>query len=151
MDNPLLTQREIEARILEPVLEVLTERLGREEARALLGKALCTQSRRQGAKTAQDLGRNDLEAFKSVMARWNEGGALELSFRRDDPEALEFDVTRCAFAEAYERLGLGDLGTVLSCNRDFAFLEGFNPDLVLERETTLMEGGACCPFRYRRR
>ena len=54
------------------------------------------------------------------------------------------------YAEMYRRLGLADLGATLSCQRDRAFIEGFNPRLRLERTQTLMEGGACCDFRYRR-
>ena len=151
MNNDLLRRREIEARLFAALLEVLEERMGRAEALALLGEGIRREAARAGRETARALGRNDLEGLKTVAARWNEGGALEVRPVRDDPEALAFDVTRCAFAETYERLGLKDLGTTLSCDRDFAFLEGYNPDLVLERETTLMEGGTCCPFRYRRR
>jgi len=44
-----------------------------------------------------------------------------------------FNVTRCRFAEAYEKLGIKDLGVTLSCCRDFGFIEGFNPKIKLSR------------------
>src|SRR5437763_18676 len=79
------------------------------------------------------------------------GGALELDVLRDDGQALEFNVTRCRYAEMYRRLGLAGLGPVLSCNRDGSMIEGFNPDIEFRRTQTLMEGAPCCDFRYRKR
>jgi len=51
----------------------------------------------------------------------------------------------------YRRLGLTDLGPILSCSRDSAMIEGFNPSIALTRTQTLMEGATHCDFRYRRR
>jgi hypothetical protein len=60
-------------------------------------------------------------------------------------------VTRCRYAELYHALGIPELGTLLSCNRDYALIEGFNPDVDLTRTQTIMEGATYCDFRYRRR
>ena len=60
-------------------------------------------------------------------------------------------MTRCKFAELYKELGCADLGAVLSCERDAAFLEGFDKSLELVRSETLMEGGSRCDFCYRKR
>jgi len=49
----------------------------------------------------------------------------------------------------YREMGLGDIGHLLSCNRDGTFAEGFDPDLRLEREQTIMADAPCCTFRYR--
>ena len=49
---------------------------------------------------------------------------LWITIFRDDDEAFEFNVTRCRFAEMYRRLGLADLGPILSCGRDAAMVEG---------------------------
>ncbi len=62
--------------------------------------------------------------------------------------SLKFDVTRCKYAEMYERLGMKELGNLLSCYRDFAFLDGFDPDIELKRTKTLMEGDDLCDFCY---
>ena len=45
-------------------------------------------------------------------------------------------------------LGIPELGAVLSCNRDAALIEGFNPSVTLVRTQTIMEGAPCCDFRY---
>jgi hypothetical protein len=57
-------------------------------------------------------------------------------------------VTKCGYAEMYRRLGLEDLGKLMSCSRDFPRQDGFNPAIRLKRKTTIMEGGERCDFRY---
>jgi hypothetical protein len=37
---------------------------------------------------------------------------------------------------------------VLSCNRDAALIDGFNPAVTLTRTQTIMQGASCCDFRY---
>ncbi len=64
-------------------------------------------------------------------------------------DRLSFNVTRCRYAEMYRALGLDELGGSLSCCRDFALVEGFNPEIELERTQTLMEGATHCDFRFR--
>ena len=49
------------------------------------------------------------------------------------------------------RLGLAELGPILSCNRDGSMIEGFNPEIEFARTQTLMEGARHCDFRYRTR
>ncbi|HSC72405.1 MAG TPA: L-2-amino-thiazoline-4-carboxylic acid hydrolase, partial [Candidatus Methylomirabilis sp.] len=49
----------------------------------------------------------------------------------------------------YRALGIPELGAVLSCGRDYALGDGFNPDLQLTRTQTIMEGAPFCDFRYR--
>jgi len=53
-------------------------------------------------------------------------------------------------SDILNRLGIPELGAVLSCNRDFSLIEGFNPEVELTRTQTIMEGASHCDFRYRR-
>jgi hypothetical protein len=129
---PLLRQREIEANVIAPLFRAFAAEVGEDRARQILA------------------GGNDLSHLKSVVERWTAGGALELTVLRDDAGAFEFDVTRCRFAELYHRLGLADLGPLLSCGRDGAMVDGFNPALEFRRTQTIMEGATHCDFRYRR-
>ena len=145
-DVPLLIRREIEARILAPFVEDLTTHLSREAVVATLRATIARIAREQGAAAC---GGNDLAAFTRVTDKWQQGGALALTVLRQDRERYEFDVTRCRFAEMYRRLGIPELGDVLSCNRDFEASEGFNPRLRLTRTRTIMGGAVQCDFRYR--
>ena len=108
-------------------------------------------ARQTGCAAAEELSGNDLPHLKQVVERWKAGGALELTVLRDDDTEFEFDVTRCRFAELYHRLGIADLGPLLSCNRDGAMIEGFNPDIEFRRTQTIMQGAGHCDFRYRTR
>ena len=61
---------------------------------------------------------------------------------------LSFNVTRCRYAEMYRSLGIAEVGALLSCNRDFSLVEGFNPDIALTRTQTIMQGASHCDFRF---
>ncbi|MBV8078700.1 MAG: L-2-amino-thiazoline-4-carboxylic acid hydrolase, partial [Planctomycetaceae bacterium] len=94
-------------------------------------------------------GEATLDAFARGLERWREGGALEIDILEQSPERLSFNVTRCRYAEMYRALGLADLGSSLSYQRDFALVEGFNPAIRLTRTQTIMEGTPYCDFRFR--
>lgn len=145
----LLEQREIEARIVGPLIRGFAAELGRERALEVVRGVIAGLARESGAELARRVGEASLDAFGSGLDRWSEGGALEIEVRERTPERLSFDVVRCRYAEMYRALGLADLGGSLSCLRDFALVEGFNPDITLERTQTLMEGATHCDFRFR--
>jgi hypothetical protein len=76
---------------------------------------------------------------------------MRIDVIEQNDERFAFDVVRCRYAEMYRALGIPELGAVLSCNRDAALIEGFNPDITLTRTQTIMQGAACCDFRYQRK
>ena len=104
-------------------------------------------ARDQGSSLAKEYG-SDVSAFLETLKFWTQGGALEIDLLEKSETKLDFNVTRCRYAEMYKALGIQDLGAVLSCNRDAAMIEGFNEDARLDRKTTIMGGGKCCTFRY---
>ena len=146
----LLQRREIEARIVGPVLRAFEAELGTARVLEILRPVIAELARHAGADLARELGETTLAAFASCLDRWNAGGALELDVLQQSDHALDFNVTRCRYAEMYRALGLEDLGGTLSCHRDFALVEGFSPDITLTRTQTLMEGPPHCDFRFRR-
>ena len=145
----LLTQREIEAKIVGPLVQGFIAELGREKALEVVRNVVANLARERGAELARAVGAASLEAFADDIDRWREGGALEINFLARTPDQLDFNVTRCRYAEMYRALGLADLGGSLSCQRDFALVQGFNPAIELTRTQTLMEGATHCDFRFR--
>jgi hypothetical protein len=143
-----LRRREIEARIVGPLVRAFEAEFGRERTLEVLRRVIADLARRGGAESAAAIGSASLEAFAAVVDRWSEGGALELDVLEQTPERLSFNVTRCRYAELYRALGLADLGASLSCCRDFALVEGFNPAIRLRRTQTIMEGAPFCDFRF---
>lgn len=144
----VLTRREVEARILIPVIEALGNSFGREDVVRVIGDAIVEIARGQGAELALAMGGNSLDHFMQSLQFWSQDNALELDVLKNDSHNLHFNVTRCRYAEMYKDLGIPELGCLLSCNRDYALIEGFNPDIELIRTQTLMEGARYCDFRY---
>lgn len=147
----MLQQREIEARVLAPLIRAFCREFGEERALETARRAINDMARESGRAVSAAHGGGLASLRKNCVEKFNEGGALTVTPRRDDEECCAFDVTRCKFAELYKELGCADLGTVLSCERDAAFLEGFDENLELVRSETLMEGGSRCDFCYRKR
>ena len=82
------------------------------------------------------------------MDLWSQDDAVAFDLVEMTAERITMNVTRCRYAEMYKELGMADLGFTLSCARDFAMVEGFNPEIKLERTQTLMEGADHCDFRF---
>jgi hypothetical protein len=95
------------------------------------------------------MGGDSLDAFRASLEHWTRGQALAIEVIEEGAGVLAFNVTRCRYAEMYRELGMARLGPMLSCARDFALIEGFNPQIRLTRTQTLMEGAPFCDFRYR--
>jgi hypothetical protein len=145
----LLRQREIEAKIVGPLIRAFAEELGEVHALGIVRGVISRLARESGAALAASLGEDSLTAFAHGLDRWKEGGALEIDLLEASNERLSFNVTRCRYAEMYRAVGLADLGASLSCQRDYALVEGFNPALSLTRTQTLMGGASHCDFRFR--
>lgn len=147
-DVGVLKRREIEARIVMPLLERLGQEFGADRVRDIATEVIVDVARTQGASMADMLGGNDLSVFADSMEAWTRGGALEIEVVDQSPTRFAFNVTRCKYAEMYRELGDADLGARMSCNRDGTMIEGFNPDITFTRTQTLMGGASHCDFVY---
>jgi hypothetical protein len=150
---PLLTQRRIEAAFAKGIYDEMVAAFGEEAARRVLANAVLRMARASGAELARKApgGAPDLNSFREILGLWTEEDALSMEVLTSTEEELHFNVTRCRYAEMYRAMGLAELGSILSCNRDGALCEGYDPKLKLTRTQTLMQGAPYCDFRYRRR
>lgn len=145
----LLERRRIEADFARRIYDELAKELGAEKARALLSRMIARAAREAGAAFAgAKAGRGSLEVMADAVAMWQEGGALEVQWLNRSPERLEFNVTRCRYAEMYRELGIAHLGSILSCSRDGGFCEGVDARIRLNRTHTIQDGAPYCDFRY---
>ncbi len=144
----VLTRREIEARLLAPLIQALSQEFGRERVLEIVRRTIVEIARQQGAQLAQSAGGNSLAHFVPALEAWKKDDALEIQMLAQDEKHLAFNVVSCRYAEMYRALGIPELGALLSCNRDFSLIEGFNPEISLERTQTIMEGAPFCDFRY---
>jgi hypothetical protein len=146
----MLEKRRIEAEILKEVYETLKASHGEAVARQTIKESVRRSAIAQAqAFAAAAPGGTSLKAFQDVMPLWTKGGALEIEVKEQTDKTFAFNVTRCRYAETYKAMGLGEIGHLLSCNRDGAFCEGYDPKLKLERTQTIMQGASHCNFRYR--
>ena len=150
-DLPILTQRRIEAAFAKGVYDEMKAELGEAEAKRILANAVIKLAKQAASDMAKEApgGAPSLDAFRAIQPRWTAEDALRIDVVKSTDSEFHFNVTRCRYAEMYRAMGLAELGAVLSCNRDGAFCEGYDPRLKLQRTQTLMGGAAHCDFRYR--
>ena len=147
---PMLERRRVEAEILGHVYAALKETQGAEIAAGVVAEAVRRSSIAQGqAMAAAQGGDTSLQSFVDLQPAWTRGGALETVARETTADRFSFDVVRCRYAEMYREMGLGEIGHLLSCQRDETFCQGYDPKLKLTRTQTLMQGADHCDFRYR--
>ncbi|GBC59772.1 2-amino-thiazoline-4-carboxylic acid hydrolase [Desulfonema ishimotonii] len=145
----MIRQRAIEAGMAAELIREYAVELGHEKAVGIAARAVRRMAREAGAQAAVKLGGNSLADFARVVREfWSQENALAIDFREETPERLAFNVTRCRYAEQYEEMGVRELGFCLSCNRDAAFAQGFNPAMTMRRTQTIMEGAPFCDFRF---
>ena len=145
----MLEKRTIEAEILKEVYETLKASHGEAVAKKTIEESVRRSAIEQARQfAAATPGGTSLKAFQDVMPLWTKGGALEIEVKEQGDSSFTFNVVRCRYAETYKAMGLGEIGHLLSCNRDGAFCEGYDPKLKLERTQTIMQGASHCNFKY---
>jgi hypothetical protein len=149
-EMPILTRRRIEAEFAKGIYDEMIAEVGEETARRMLTNAVIKLARSAADKMASEAPSGpSLEHFRDIQKFWTAEDALHIEGLSSAPNEFNFNVTRCRYAEMYREMGLTELGAVLSCNRDGAFSQGYDPKLKLTRTQTLMGGAAHCDFRYR--
>ena len=145
----ILARRKIEAAIIAPMYDEMRKAIGEAKSRDILRRAIRRAAIDAGVEMASGAaGAADLESFKAILPLWMKDDALTIEIIDDKPGAFDFNVIRCRYAETYRAMGLGEIGDILSCNRDGAFCEGYDPRIKLTRTQTIMGGASHCDFRY---
>lgn len=153
-DQPVghLQRRKIEGRVLVPFIAACREKFGDPATKELVAAFIEKASAVDGAKSAEVFG-GDLAGLRRIVDEvWGgPGGGIEVQMLVAGDDRLEFNVTRCRYADLYKEWGLNGLGFQLQCSRDHAMLKGFNDGIELERTQTIMQGAPCCDFRFRKK
>ena len=146
----ILTQRRIEAAFAKGIYEEMAATIGEDAARGIMERAIIKLAEQAGAAAAAETSEPSIAHFAAILPRWTKDDALQIEILRQDEQHFDFNVKRCRYAETYREMGLGQLGAILSCNRDGAFCTGYDPKLQLTRTQTIMGGASHCDFRYSR-
>ena len=148
-DVPVLLRREIEALMVKPFLDAFEKELGHEKTYEIVEKVIAEIAFEQGKDYAVVLGGNGIDALMGQAEAWSSNDALDMQMYVENETDCYSPVKRCAYVDMYERIGMKELGKVLSCLRDEFFYQGFNPEMEMCRSKTLMDGGDCCDFCFR--
>ena len=146
---PMFEQRRIEAMILKHVYDTLKQSHGIEVAQRTIAAAVRSSSIEQAKEFAAKVGgKTSIQTFVDRQSLWKLGGAMEMEVKEQTETSYVFNVTRCRYAEMYRDMGLGEIGHLLSCQRDATFCEGYDSRMRLKRTQTIMQGAGHCDFHY---
>lgn len=146
--SPIFVQRRVEANILKHVYETLIDSHGEEVAKKTIADSVRTASIAQAKEMSEGV-ETSMTSFIELMEMWTRGGALETTVLDANEKEFNFDVTRCRYSEMYKEMGLGDIGHLLSCQRDGTFCEGYDSRIKMTRSQTIMQGAPTCTFRFK--
>ncbi len=144
----VLNRREIEARILAPLLDALGKEFDRERVLEITRKVIQDIARQHGVQLANSVEANDLKHYAAAQETWKKDNAIQTEVLELKRKRFSYNVFRCRYVEMYHHLGVPELGKILSCDRDFTFIEGYNPNVHLTRTQTIMEGADICDFCF---
>jgi imidazole glycerol phosphate synthase subunit HisF len=145
----MLERRRIEAAILKHVYDALKASHGTAVAQQTVANAVRESAVAQAREMADRVGgKTSMQTFIDRQELWTRGGALEREVIEQNEGRYRFNVTRCKYAEMYRDMGLGEIGHLLSCQRDGTFCEGYDTRLKLKRTQTIMQGASHCDFDY---
>lgn len=143
-----IEKRAIEALAIVPLIRAVSQRIGKDEALAILKEVNQQEAFQRGQSMIRIEGQNGIEELVKDVDSWGVGGVWEMEVLEQTSTTYFFNVFRCPYYEKYLELGVEEFGVALSCCRDEPFARGFNPRLQLVRTKTIMEGADHCDFRY---
>ena len=147
----LLDKVRIQAQVLVPVLRALRAELGKEKADAIVKQALRDWSKQLFTAVGDSVDGSPRRKWAALHTAMGEISEREVTveMRRQDKEALEFDITSCRFAEFFRALDEPELGALLLCSTDIDIAAAGGNEVSFTREQTIMQGAPSCTFRYK--
>jgi hypothetical protein len=151
-DISKLDEYKAEAQVLIPVLEAARAELGEERANRLILGALRGWYRERIKQVGAGIPgsrKEKWDVIKKLDGLRTREKDLEFQILKWEPEAVEYDVSRCKYADLFGELGEPELGVVLVCDSDCYLVEEVTgPEVVYKRTQSIMEGGSFCDIRW---
>ncbi len=147
----LLEKVKLQAQVLVPVLQAFRAELGEERANQIVSEAL----REWSGRLFQDIGgqlpgspRQKWDAINAALVK-QVGSDVDFEVLKEAPDAWEFNVTSCRYADFFRQLGEPELGALLTCEMDVDIEAVGGPGVRMTRTQTIMKGANYCDFRFR--
>lgn len=128
--------------------KALEKEWGKDKLIAFLMKNTKERTFQRGQNQAKKLGDNSLAAYVKQFRPPNYQKSLTHEIVEDTDTVFEMKVTECIWAKTFIDAGMGDIGYAHICYGDYSWAEGFNPQMKMERDKTLMQGNDYCNHRY---
>ncbi len=105
-----IEKRAIEALAVAPVIRAVSQRVGRDEALAILMEVNQQEALQRGQEMMGIEGQNGIDELVNEVASWGEGGIWEMDVLEQTSTTYFFNVFRCPCYEKYRELGLDEFG-----------------------------------------
>ncbi len=122
--------------------------MGKEKLIDFLKKNNHKNSFARGQNDAKKDEKNDLKTYVRFVDIPYFENRLSFTKVENTDVAFEIKVTECIWAKIFREMGAGDLGYASVCYGDYGHAEGYNKDIKLIRDKTIMEGHNYCNHRY---
>ena len=140
---------QLENRSLFEFIRTLQTEMEKPELLRLLNEYSANTGRRAGESQRSNSPDGEFKTFVATFRPPRYADALTHEIVEDSEEVFELRVTECVWAAAFREAGLdGEIGHAAVCNMDYYWPTAFNPDFIMERDKTLMQGDDHCNHRY---
>ncbi|WP_416899583.1 MAG: L-2-amino-thiazoline-4-carboxylic acid hydrolase [Minwuia sp.] len=148
MKTSVLDATKIQAKIVIPIVKKLEQELGKAEAHRIVGEAIAQNyvawreklGFEENSHPAEDREAGNAPAFP-----------VEEEVVENTPGAYGHNITGCAFADHFRKIGEPEIGALMCCGVDFAAEARIRPDWEFTRTQTRMQGAPHCDFRWKRK
>ena len=133
----------IQARAMIPVVKALEAEIGKEKAHAIVGEAIAESYAEFVTARIQD--RNTHPGETSQDFEYD----VESEVVEHTDKSYFVNMTRCAYADYFRKIGEPEIGALLTCGMDFPVEKKLRPNWEFRRTQTLMQGAPYCDFRWK--
>ena len=132
------------------LIKTMIKELGEEKAIEIIKTDTRESAFALGQRQAKAAEKNDFYTYVDMFRDTEQfKNTLTMEIIEDTENAFELKVTECLFADPYIKAGLGgEVGFAALCYMDYFWPKGFNENIELVRDKTLMQGHAYCNHRY---
>ena len=130
-------------------IRTLQTEMEKPELLRLLNEYSANTGRQVGESQRSNSPDGEFKTFVATFRPPRYADALTHEIVEDSEKVFELRVTECVWAAAFREAGLdGEIGHAAVCNMDYYWPTAFNPDFIMERDKTLMQGDDHCNHRY---
>lgn len=130
------------------VIQAFSMSLGKAETLQMVKTYSEQKSLVFGNTRAQEVPSNDFATYINYFRDPGYQNLMTMQVVQDTPTVFEIRISECLWAATFQELKAQDIGYALVCHADYTWAEGFNPNIRLTRNQTVMQGHAFCNHRY---